>query len=316
MRFASLGGSNAAKYVAAGRAASNSFSKVIAAQLKTRPDHAGLAIKAMNTASDEKIAGMKAEARLTNVAQKVHADQKRVDIDIDLFNKKSDLKAGLRKAGGIAAIGKMVGVGYLASRDNTRNRPYPTGKAGRDGVLADHQATIDEIEKRRKASAAEFSSTIDNAGNSTGGGAKPGKATNSGGSLTSSAQALDAGKGTNGKGGKYTLEQMTDFAIQGGFNPENARTMAAISMGESGGNAGIDTVQSGLDPNKSNEYSIGLSQINVQAHESKLDRRGWTEADLRDPVKNMTIAKEVYDEVGSFKPWSVYQKGLHNQYMN
>jgi len=108
---------------------------------------------------------------------------------------------------------------------------------------------------------------------------------------------------------------MTDYAIQGGFSPQNARTMAAISMGESGGNAGIDTVQSGLDPNKSNEYSIGLSQINLQAHGDKLARRGWTENDLRDPVKNMTIAKEVYDEVGSFKPWSVFQKGLHHQYL-
>ncbi len=109
---------------------------------------------------------------------------------------------------------------------------------------------------------------------------------------------------------------MTDFAIQGGFSPENARTMAAIGMGESGGNAGIDTVQSGLDPNKSNEFSVGLTQINMQAHGDKLKRRGWTEADLRDPVKNMTIAKEVYDEVGSFKPWSVFQKGLHQQYLN
>jgi len=108
---------------------------------------------------------------------------------------------------------------------------------------------------------------------------------------------------------------MTDYAIQGGFSPENAKTMAAISMGESNGNAGIDTVQSGLDPNQTNEFSVGLAQINVQAHGNKLARRGWTQEDLRDPVKNMTIAKEVYDEVGSFKPWSVYQKGLHHQYL-
>jgi hypothetical protein len=148
------------------------------------------------------------------------------------------------------------------------------------------------------------------------GGTDSGKVTSADGSLVSSAQALDAGKGSAGKGGKYNLQQMTEYAIQGGFSPDNARTMAAISMGESGGNAGIDTVQSGLDPNKSNEYSIGLSQINLQAHGDKLSRRGWTEADLRDPVKNMTIAKEVYDEVGSFNPWSVYKKGLHHQYLN
>ena len=91
--------------------------------------------------------------------------------------------------------------------------------------------------------------------------------------------------------------------------------MAAISMGESGGNAGIDTVQSGLDPNQTHEFSVGLAQINVQAHGDKLARRGWTQEDLRDPVKNMTIAKEVYDEVGSFKPWTVFKNNDHLKYL-
>ena len=91
--------------------------------------------------------------------------------------------------------------------------------------------------------------------------------------------------------------------------------MAAISMGESGGRAGIDTVQSGLDPGMKNEFSVGVAQINVQAHQDKLTRRGWTQEDLRDPVKNMTIAKEVYDEVGSFMPWTVYKDNLHQQYL-
>ena len=134
--------------------------------------------------------------------------------------------------------------------------------------------------------------------------------------MTSSAQAVAAGKGTGGNGNTYNMDQMTTMAQQAGFSPDNARTMAAISMGESGGNAGIDTVQSGLDPNKSNEYSIGVTQINTQAHGDKLTRRGWSNEDLRDPVKNFTIAKEVYDERGSFEPWSVYQKGLHQQYLN
>ena len=238
MRFASLGGSNAGKYAAAGRAASNSFSKVLAAQLESRPDHAGLAIKAMNTASDEKIAGMKAEARLTSVAQKVHADQKRVDIDIDLFNKKSDINAGLRKAGGIAAIGKMVGAGYLASRDNTKNRPYPTGKAGRDGLLADHQATIDEINKRRKASADEFSSTIDNAGNSTGGGTKPGGVTPGSTTVTPSegtgirSQAFNYLTGDNGLSKNKALGIIANVDRESGWDPK-------IMSGDDGGYGGL-----------------------------------------------------------------------------
>ena len=62
-------------------------------------------------------------------------------------------------------------------------------------------------------------------------------------------------------------------------------------MGESGGNAGIDTVQSGLDPSRSNEYSVGLFQINAQAHGDKLAKLGYTSDDLRDPVKNAKVAK-------------------------
>ena len=70
-----------------------------------------------------------------------------------------------------------------------------------------------------------------------------------------------------------------------------------------------------LTTDQMNQYSIGLVQINAQAHKDKLDRRGWTEEDLRDPLKNMTIAKEVYDEVGSFKPWSVYTSGDYTKFL-
>ena len=281
-------------------------------QRETGPDYAGLSKVAMKTASDEKIAGMQAEAKLTNVAQNVYADQTQNAYKIKVFETKQDIKAKQRKAGGLAAIGKIAGAGFLASRDNTKGREYPSNSDARKALLEANKSTKDEINSRRESATASLIPQS----SSTAGESKPGKVTSADGSLVSSAQALDAGKGSAGSGGKYNMQQMTDFAIQGGFSPENARTMAAIGMGESGGNAGIDTVQSGLDPNKSNEYSIGLSQINVQAHQSKLDRRGWSEADLRDPVKNMTIAKEVYDEVGSFKPWSVFQKGLHQQYLN
>jgi hypothetical protein len=311
MRFASLGGSNAASYAGAGKAVADSAVAVFKKQRETGPDYAGLSKVAMKTASDEKIAGMKAEAALTNVAQAQYAKNTQTAIDVKVFNKEQELKTNLRKAGGIAAIGKIAGAGFLASRDNTKGREFPTNKDARSALIDANKTTKDEINSRRDTATDALLTKP-----STTGGSSPGKVTSADGSLVSSAQALDAGKGSAGKGGKYNLQQMTEYAIQGGFSPENARTMAAISMGESGGNAGIDTVQSGLDPNKSNEYSIGLSQINLQAHGDKLSRRGWTEADLRDPVKNMTIAKEVYDEVGSFNPWSVYKKGLHHQYLN
>lgn len=311
MRFASLGGSNAGNYAAAGKSVADSAARMHAVQRKTGPDYAGLSRVAMQTASNEKVAGMQAEAKLTNVAQAQYAKNTQNEIKIDVFNKGEEIKNKQRKAGGLAAIGKIAGAGFLAATDNTKGRERPK---------ADRQSILDSFKSKNAASQTKYDEDSAALGpfssptSSSGGGS--GKVTSADGSLTSSAQALDAGKGSAGSGNKYNLQQMTDYAVQGGFSPTNARTMAAISMGESGGNAGIDTVQSGLDPNKSNEFSVGLSQINVQAHGDKLKRRGWTEADLRDPVKNMTIAKEVFDEVGSFKPWSVYQKGLHQQYLN
>lgn len=119
----------------------------------------------------------------------------------------------------------------------------------------------------------------------------------------------------SGKKGSLTVSDMTKYALQAGFSPEQAKIMGAIGMAESGGNPKIDTVQSGLDPNKSNEFSIGAFQVNVQAHRDKLNKLGYTEDDLRDPVKAATVAKMVYDEVGSFKPWSVYKSGAYTQYL-
>ena len=76
-------------------------------------------------------------------------------------------------------------------------------------------------------------------------------------------------------------------------------------MGESGGNPTIDTVQSGLDPDKSNEYSIGLWQINSNVHMDRLNRRGYTIEDLRDPQKNLDLALEIYDSQG-FNAWGAH----------
>jgi len=312
MRFASLGGSNTSDYAAAGKSVADSAAKTFAIQRKSGPDYGGLSQVAMKTKAEERISAIKASEKVYEKAVGAYSDVTQAGQKIAVFNKKNEIALNQRKAGGLAAIGKIAGAGFLAATDNTKGRERPKADIGgfyegwkskHDALKAKQQGESDAL---GSPSTPEFTSSA----------STPGKATSADGSLVSSAQALQAGKGSAGEGGKYNMQQMTDFAIQGGFSPENARMIAAIGMGESGGNAGIDTVQSGLDPNKSNEFSVGLSQINVQAHGDKLSRRGWTEADLRDPVKNMTIAKEVYDEAGSFNPWSVYQKGLHRQYLN
>ena len=312
MNFNSIGASNSRNYAAAAKSAVDAQDKAFSIARKTGPDYAMLSKTAMDNASAEKRMAMKAEASVTQAGIRAVGNVKQTQLKTQTDLKLSKMKAKQRMAGGVAALGKIAGAGYLAFKDNTKGREYPT--ADTSSIYEDYKSTRDKLLQERKSQRTTYKPTGSSVSSDTGGTA--GKASGADGTLVSSAQALDAGKGTAGKGGKYTIQQMTDFAIKGGFSSENAPIMAAISMGESGGNAGIDTVQSGLDPTKSNEYSIGLSQINVQAHADKLNRRGWTEEDLRDPVKNMTIAKEVYDEVGSFNPWSVYKKGLHNQYLN
>lgn len=112
------------------------------------------------------------------------------------------------------------------------------------------------------------------------------------------------------------FEEIELLARQAGFSPDQSPIMAAIALGESGGDPGIDTVMSGLDPNRTNEYSIGLTQVNAPVHSDKLRRRGFTENDLRDPLKNLQIAKDVFDEAGqSFQPWSVFKHGLYKNHL-
>ena len=313
MRFASLGGSNTSDYAAAGKTVANSAAKNFAITRKTGPDYGKLSQTAMVTNANEKTAAMKASAQVATAGIKAYSDVTQTGHKVAVFNKENEINLKQRKAGGLAAIGKIAGAGFLAATDNTKGRERPKGDF--QGLLDSYKSSMAGLKDKQQGESDALGTYKPTKPGSTTG-TEPGKVTTGDGTLTSSAQAVAAGKGSTGSGGKYDLTKMTEYAIQAGFSPTNARTMAAISMGESGGNAGIDTVQSGLDPNKSNEYSIGLAQINVQAHGDKLRRRGWTEADLRDPLKNMTIAKEVYDEVGSFKPWSVYQKGLHHQYLN
>ena len=270
----------------------------------------------------ESIKGRSAEKQMAAAAdaakfvskQNSRIVEAKTQLAVDEFNVKQDLKKSSRKAGIIAAAGSYMAKNFQKTPDP--KKPYQSDTSIYDEVLQQQQQSLTRLENR----STELDTKIDTIRNQDTNaiptvGSDPTSATS--GTLTpiSSAQGVSAGKGSGGSSAKYDLTAMTNYAIQGGFSPQNARTMAAISMGESGGRAGIDTVQSGLDPNMSNEFSVGLSQINVQAHGDKLARRGWTAEDLRDPVKNMTIAKEVFDEAGGFRPWSVYQQGSHQQYL-
>lgn len=104
--------------------------------------------------------------------------------------------------------------------------------------------------------------------------------------------------------------------LQRGLSEADARTGSAVMKAESGGDSGISTDMT-IDPNKSNEWSIGLMQINYQAHADKLSRRGLGPEALRDPNINLDVAVEVFKEAGNkWTPWSAFKNNKHIPFMS
>ena len=102
------------------------------------------------------------------------------------------------------------------------------------------------------------------------------------------------------------VEKIRDLAVQAGFSPKDAGTMAAICKSESGGLAGAHN-------SKYPDDSYGLCQINMLDEPGYMlgkERRekfgiGSNEA-LKDPLTNLKAAKQVFDSQG-FGAWSDYK---------
>ena len=282
-------------------------------------DNTAIAKESIKGRSLERRAAMKAEGEVAQAGLKAFTKVKKTKNEIDSANKINDiLRPAKRMAGVVAGLGAITS-GYSIMQENKKTKAENDAlRAERDALNTKQEARWAASDKRRDEALERWrnGSGKDSSSNESPAlPSSPRTSSNTSATDISSGDALDSGKGTAGNGKTFTQSQIEDLAVQAGFSAANAKTMAAISMGESRGNSAIDTVQSGLDPGKKNEYSVGLTQINAQAHGDKLSRRGWTSEDLRDPLKNLTIAKEVFDEVGSFKPWSVYTSGKHLQYL-
>ena len=312
---------NVNNYAAAGRAAMNKNVQIVNAQAenKVRYDKIGEAAvtqDAMNRANTAKnnarIANRKIASETDILIEKERAKR---DKDIRGINKQARMTGML--AGGAALLGG--GIALMNKKDEPDERLSLVQQQAEYWRNRYKQAGIDiEEADARYTSLTEQLEGMDSVGDSggssstsTSNSSSTGGGQSSGSSSTKPISSFQA----TGKKGRFTVGDMTKLALDAGFSPENAKVMGAIGMAESGGQAGIDTVQSGLDKNKSNEYSIGLFQVNAQAHGDKLAKLGYSEDDLRDPAKAARVAKMVYDEVGSFKPWSVYKSGAYSQYL-
>ena len=120
---------------------------------------------------------------------------------------------------------------------------------------------------------------------------------------TQSAPSVAAGQ-------RYSIENLVQLALSVGFKGENAAIAAAIAMAESKGDPTIDTVKSGLDPQKKREFSIGLWQINMRGRIGEDRRRKFNlkdDAELYDPTTNAQVAYKISGG-SNFGAWSTYSK--------
>jgi len=308
MKFSSIGSSS--NFSQAGKSAADETVRAFAASRRNAPKYDKMAEDAVKMRSKEKIAAMKAEQEVAMAGIRAKTDVKSFEIKNQAEMKRDKAK---RKAGALAVAGKMFGQSgqYLGEKRTKR-------EVGSEDSWYDSQI------ERTKDSYKKYADLLNDDGTLKSDPSTSTTGSNNGGKVDSST-ATSGGDATTtkpissfqatGKPGKYSVADMTKLALGAGFTPEQAKVMGAIGFAESGGRAGIDTVQSGLDPNKSNEFSVGLFQVNAQAHGDKLTKLGYTADDLRDPQKAAQVAKLVYDEVGSFKPWSVYKSGAYQQYL-
>lgn len=94
--------------------------------------------------------------------------------------------------------------------------------------------------------------------------------------------------------GSLDPNQIASAAYQAGFRGSALTTIVAIALAESRGNP------TALNPN--GEHSVGLTQINMNAHGSRFG----SERDLYDPVTNMKAAYALSGGGRSFQPWTTY----------
>ena len=116
---------------------------------------------------------------------------------------------------------------------------------------------------------------------------------------------------------KIPQAKINEMLLAVGFKPEEAKIMAAVAMAESAGDPMIDTVKSGLDPEKKNEFSIGLFQLNmIDAFlEERLKLFGIESTDeLYDPIVNVIAAKRLFDQQG-FGAWSAYNNNSYKKFL-
>ena len=107
-QFSSLRGRG--NYAYAGKVAADDALRAFIAARESSPDYGKLAQEAANIRSAEKIAAIKAQAKVAKTGIEVKADLRATEI---LTDAKADAKKNVRKAGLLAAAGRSGGIGLM-----------------------------------------------------------------------------------------------------------------------------------------------------------------------------------------------------------
>jgi len=114
-------------------------------------------------------------------------------------------------------------------------------------------------------------------------------------------------------GGTITQQEAYSLALQAGFNPAEAKIMAAISVAESGLNTNAHNTNSATGDN-----SYGLWQINMIGALGPERQKLFgirSNNELFDPLTNAKAAYAIYKQQG-FNAWSVYKNNSYSKYLN
>ena len=301
MKFNSIGASNGRNYAAAGKSVADSAAKIFDVQRKTGPDYGGLSKTAMDTASKEKIAGMRAEASVTQAGINAVGDTATQAIKAEAGLRVSKLKTKMKMAGGLAAIGMAAGRSK-GRRSSSRDRmPMPTPPMLTARTPALDTSSIEERIQRMRDSWGNQ----DNGGGNSPSGGTPSPSGIPGARTSLTPQPYEGGE-------QLSQAQIKQLAIDAGWKPDEAHTISAVAMAESSGNSRA------LNPNRdTGDESYGIMQINMIDGMGPERRRQFgidSNEELYNPVTNMRAARQIFEQQG-WGAWGAYTNGSYEQFL-
>ena len=154
MRFAALQGSSANDYAVAGKLGGDALADSFATTRKYGPEYGEIAKTGIKARSAERVASMQAGAQVAKAGINAVAQVQKVHTNERAKEEVRNIKSKSRKAGGIAALGKVAAAGFLM-RDNDKRKP-PSNLDAKKDLIAKWQKDRDAKTAARDAARTDY----------------------------------------------------------------------------------------------------------------------------------------------------------------